>query len=143
MLLKNEHWAGKVRIIGLSIDQTDEKVRNHVAENAWTKIEHYHVKNGTCRAQQEFGVQSIPKIVLVDKTGTIVYIGHPNYRTNLDLDLNTLLQGKELDSIQLEKPAKENWKIGQFSKDLIAMVLFWIFWYFVAEHFDLFKKGLF
>ena len=54
------------------------------------------MKNGTCRAQQDFGVQSIPMIVLVDTTGTIVYIGHPKSRS-LCCDLNALLRGEKLD----------------------------------------------
>jgi thiol-disulfide isomerase/thioredoxin len=49
-------WGGKVRLIGLSIDQTAEKVKTHVEDKKWTSVEHYHVRNGKCVADKEFGV---------------------------------------------------------------------------------------
>lgn len=49
-------WGDKVRLIGLSIDQTAEKVKSHVETKGWTAVEHYHVRNGKCTADKEFGV---------------------------------------------------------------------------------------
>lgn len=34
-------WANNVRIIGLSIDDSDEDVKTHVDKKGWTNVEHY------------------------------------------------------------------------------------------------------
>jgi thiol-disulfide isomerase/thioredoxin len=49
-------WGDKVRLIGLSIDQEREKLKTHVETKKWTSVEHYHVRNGKCTADKEFGV---------------------------------------------------------------------------------------
>ena len=49
-------WAGKVRLIGLSIDGDAATVKSHVEKKNWTSVEHYHVRNGKCIADKEFGV---------------------------------------------------------------------------------------
>ena len=49
-------WGDKVRLIGLSIDDTAATVKSHVTEKKWEKVEHYHVRNGTCTADDEYGV---------------------------------------------------------------------------------------
>ena len=49
-------WAGKVRLIGLSIDNEAATVKSHVEKKNWTSVEHYHVRNGKCIADKEFGV---------------------------------------------------------------------------------------
>jgi len=49
-------WGGKVRLIGLSIDNDATTVKNHVTNKAWTSVEHYHVRNGNCTADKEYGV---------------------------------------------------------------------------------------
>jgi len=57
MLEKNgDTWGDKVRLIGLSIDQTAAAVKTHVETKGWQKVEHYHVRNGKCTADKEFGV---------------------------------------------------------------------------------------
>jgi len=43
-------WGDKVRIVGLSVDQDMDALKNHVEEQKWLKIEHYNVKNGVCTA---------------------------------------------------------------------------------------------
>jgi len=35
-------WDGKVRIIGVSIDQSKEKMVEHVNNKKWNAVEHYH-----------------------------------------------------------------------------------------------------
>ena len=39
---RKDDWAGKVRIIGVSIDQSKEKMVEHVNNKGWTAVEHYH-----------------------------------------------------------------------------------------------------
>ena len=96
MLEENESkWAGKVRLIGLSIDDEAETVKNHVEEKGWTKVEHYHVSTPGCSADKEYGVNGVPHVLLVDTDGKIVFVGHPASR-NLEEDINTLLKGQTL-----------------------------------------------
>jgi thiol-disulfide isomerase/thioredoxin len=51
-----EKWGGKVRLIGLSIDNDAATVKNHVENKKWTSVEHYHIRNGTCTADKEYGI---------------------------------------------------------------------------------------
>lgn len=89
-------WGGKVRLIGLSIDQTAQKVKDHVEAKKWTDVEHYHVRNGKCVADKEFGVNGVPHVAIVDTTGKIVFVGHPASRKDLVQDFNDLLAGKAI-----------------------------------------------
>ena len=91
-----EKWGGKVRLIGLSIDQAAPTVKQHVESKGWTKVEHYHVRNGKCVADKEFGVQGVPHVAIVDTHGKIVFMGHPASRQNLEQDFDDLLAGKEI-----------------------------------------------
>lgn len=47
---KEKEWGDRVRLIGLSIDQDKEKLVSHIEDKKWTKVEHYHVRNGACTA---------------------------------------------------------------------------------------------
>jgi len=41
MLVKNdERWKNKVRIVGVSVDDSKETIKNRVEQKGWTKIEH-------------------------------------------------------------------------------------------------------
>lgn len=88
-------WGDKVRLIGMSIDQDKEKLKNHVTEKQWTRVEHYWVRNGACTADNEYGVQGVPHVLLVDTEGTIVFMGHPASR-DIEKDIDTLLKGDKL-----------------------------------------------
>jgi len=39
---RSADWGDKVRIIGISIDETVEAVVKHVKQNKWEKVEHFH-----------------------------------------------------------------------------------------------------
>jgi len=58
-------------------------------------LEHYWIRNGKCTADKEYGISSVPHVVLLDKTGKIVFKGHPATR-KLEEDLNDLLADKTL-----------------------------------------------
>ena len=45
----------------------------------------------------QFGVQGVPHVMLIDKQGQVVFKNHPAMRTNLEADINNLLEGKSLD----------------------------------------------
>jgi len=97
MLSKNgERWGGNVRLIGLSIDNECEKVKSHVETKGWTAVEHYHVRNGKCTGDKEWGVQGVPHVAIVDTKGKVVFMGHPANRPDLVKDFDDLLAGKEM-----------------------------------------------
>jgi thiol-disulfide isomerase/thioredoxin len=81
MLTKNkEKWGDNVRIIGLSIDDSPNTVKKHVESKGWEAVEHYHVRNGECKASETYGSGGVPHVFLVDKSGKIVFMGHPASR---------------------------------------------------------------
>ena len=88
MLEKHPEWAGKVRIVGVSIDDEIEKPTQRVQEKGWTKIDHFWSPGGwgseVCKT---FGIHGIPFCVLVDGTGTIQLTGHP-MSMNLEANLS-------------------------------------------------------
>jgi len=95
MLEKRSDWAGKVRLIGLSIDQDAETVKKHVESKGWTSVEHWHIRNGKCVADKEYGISGVPHVALIDKEGKIVFKGHPASR-KLEEDIDALLKGEKL-----------------------------------------------
>jgi len=95
MLTKNKDIWGKVRIVGLSIDNSPSVVKNHVESKGWKAVEHYHVRNNACKASETYGSGGVPHVFLVDKEGTIVFMGHPATR-DLEKDINDLLAGNKL-----------------------------------------------
>lgn len=86
-------WGDKVRIIGVSIDQTAEAVVKHVTAKGWKSVEHFHRAGSTC--DQDYGVQGVPHVVLIDTQGKIDFIGHPA-ETNLEQAIEKLLKGESL-----------------------------------------------
>lgn len=88
-------WGDKVRLIGLSIDNDVATVKNHVKSKGWEKVEHYHVRNGKCTADKDYGVQGVPHVLMVDTHGKIVFMGHPASR-KIEEDIDNLLKDGKL-----------------------------------------------
>merc|ERR1712224_425678 len=108
MLKKREaDWAGKVRIIGISIDQTREAVEKHVEAKDWKRPEHYWRAKSDCSDQ--YAVRGVPNVMLIDTKGKIVFKGHPASRPDLEKDFDDLLAGKEItgEGTGATKPAEE------------------------------------
>lgn len=101
---KIPEWEGVVRIIGLSIDGEAGKVVSHVADKKWTSVEHYHRAKSNC--SEVYGVKGVPHVLIVDKSGTIVFKGHPAGRPNLEADLTALAKGEVPEGLQVAKPAE-------------------------------------
>ena len=96
MLEKHPEWAGKVRIVGVNIDDEIEAPRNRVTEKNWTKVDHYWALGGWgAKICKHFDIHGIPFCVLVGKDGLIKLTGHP---ANMDLENNIplLMEGKVL-----------------------------------------------
>lgn len=71
-------WGGKVRIIGVSIDNTKDAMKKHVEDKKWGSVEHYHRHESKCSAT--YGVQGVPHVMLIDTEGRMVFVGHPATR---------------------------------------------------------------
>ncbi len=69
----------------------------HVKAKKWEKVEHFHRAGSSC--SEDYGVQGVPHVVLVDIEGKIAYIGHPA-ATNLEENIETLLKGGKLGEAQ-------------------------------------------
>ena len=60
----------------------------------WDKVEHFQC-GPESKAKEEFALEGVPHVVLVDTEGKIVFVGHPSER-DLEADINTLLKGEQL-----------------------------------------------
>lgn len=92
MLEENPDWEGKIKIIGLSIDQDKAKLKSHVESKKWTSVKHYF--RGASKASEQYGVNGVPHVMLIDKTGKIVFKGHPASRPDLKGDMEKLAAGE-------------------------------------------------
>ncbi|KAL4470129.1 hypothetical protein ABPG72_016666 [Tetrahymena utriculariae] len=96
MLSKNEEkWAGKVRIIAVSVDDNKKDVQDRINQKNWNKITHFKL-NGWDAGHpiiKDFSIQGIPFVALVDQQGIINYTGHPS-TVNLEERINSLLGDK-------------------------------------------------
>lgn len=79
---RSADWGGKVKIIGISIDQTREAVEKHVNAKDWNRPEHYWRAKSNC--SEQYAVQGVPNVMLIDTNGKIVFKGHPASRENLE-----------------------------------------------------------
>jgi len=86
-------WGSKVRIIGISIDDTKEVVAEYCEEKKWMSIEHYHKDKSTYK--NDYNMRGVPTCILIDTKGNIAFKGHPQCR-DLEKDLDTLLSGEAL-----------------------------------------------
>jgi len=92
---RGKDWEGKVRIIGLSIDQSKEAVVKHCEPKGWLTVEHYHRAGSDC--SKVYSVNGVPHVMLIDKDGKIAFKGHPANRKNLEEDLDALSRGEKLE----------------------------------------------
>lgn len=76
----------------------------HVKKHGYERVEHYLRASSTC--DDDYGVEGVPHVVLVDKKGIIQYIGHP-MRTNLEEDIEKLLSNEDLAKAGGEEESKE------------------------------------
>lgn len=119
MLEKREKdWAGKVRIIGLSIDKEADAVVKHVEAKGWNKVEHYHRADSNC--SEVYSVQGVPHVMLIDQNGKIVFKGHPANRPDLEADLDTLAKGEAITGkgTEEENAPKEDGEKNDSGKEL-------------------------
>ena len=126
MLTKHTEWAGKARIVGVSIDNDLEAPKKRVVEKGWTKVDHYWAEGAwKSEACAKFGIHGIPFCVLVDKEGVVRLTGHP---AGMDLEKNIplLIEGKTIsggeDGGSDEKLVNKSYTYEESKKDLEAFV---------------------
>lgn len=81
ILVQHEHlWGDKVKIVAVSVDEEKEGVKERINSKGWTKITHLTLNkwDGDHKLIQNFAIQGIPFVCLVDKFGKINYTGHPS-----------------------------------------------------------------
>lgn len=100
-----DRWGDKVRIIGISIDQTAGAVVKHVKDKKWEKVEHFHRAKSSC--SEDYGVSGVPHVVLVDGEGKIAFVGHP---ASIDLEkaIEKLIKGEKLDAVGGEEDGEDD-----------------------------------
>lgn len=72
-------WKDQVAIVPLSIDDTMEIVRKHVAQRGWTNTFNVWAGEGGWRSApaKTFHVKGVPTSYLIDQQGKIIWAGHP------------------------------------------------------------------
>lgn len=93
MLEKNaETWKDRVRIVGVSVDDSKDIIKERVESKKWDRVVHLTLLGwqGEHALIKDFKVQGIPFVCLVDKFGKINYAGHP-MGINLETRINELL----------------------------------------------------
>jgi len=91
---RGAEWGDKVKIIGISIDQSADAVVKHVEAKDWKRPIHYHRAGSKC--SDVYQVRGVPHVMLLDTTGKIVFKGHPAGRPDLEADFDTLLKGEKI-----------------------------------------------
>lgn len=73
-------WGDKVELIALSIDNTEELAKNHLAEKGWDKTYNAWAGEGGFRSDPptKYKVKGIPTVYVIDQKGKIAAVGHPN-----------------------------------------------------------------
>lgn len=97
MLTKNaEKWAGKVRIIAVSVDDDRADVLKRINDKNWDKITHFKLNgwDGEHPVIKDYSIRGIPFVALIDSHGVINYTGHPS---SIDIEerINELISGGE------------------------------------------------
>lgn len=91
---KND-WAGKAAILCVSIDDKKENVISHVNNRGWLGVRHLWCEEGEpgfkSVGAKTYGISGIPTSLLIDKSGTIVWRGHPE-TIDIEAKLDELLK---------------------------------------------------
>lgn len=63
----------------MSVDDSKEVIKKRIETKKWDKVVHLTLEgwNGEHKLIQDFSIQGIPFVCLVDKFGKINYKGHP------------------------------------------------------------------
>lgn len=93
MLTKNKDaWAGKARIIAVSVDEDKQTIKTRVETRKWNDIIHLTLGgwDGDHKLVKDYSIQGIPFVCLVNKFGKIDFMGHPS-QIKLENRINELI----------------------------------------------------
>lgn len=86
-----------VRFCALSIDHDIERAKKLIKERDWNDLEFFHVRNGVSKADEMYAAHlGVPHSLIVDKTGKIVFYGHPQHRDEIEQDIILLRGGGKI-----------------------------------------------
>ncbi len=92
---RKDDWADKAAILCVSIDDKKENVISHVNGRGWLGVRHLWCEEGEpgfkSAGAKAYGINGVPTALLIDKSGAIVWRGHPgtiDIETKLDELLN-------------------------------------------------------
>jgi RNA polymerase sigma factor (sigma-70 family) len=76
-------WKDRVALIPVSIDTNRERLKAHVAQRGWDRLEHHWAGKGTsdgwsAPSARAFVVGGVPEAILIGRDGRIVWRGHPS-----------------------------------------------------------------
>lgn len=76
---KHPDWKDKVEVMTVSIDDTASEARQHLAKRGWTNTFNLWSGKGdwSSKPAQQFRVTGIPTAYVIDRTGKVVFGGHP------------------------------------------------------------------
>ena len=81
VIAQKDGWNDKVVVVPVSIDTIPERVIDHIRATGWTGLTHYwspRGDSGRSHAEEIFVVDGVPTSVIIDRTGTIAWRGHPS-----------------------------------------------------------------
>lgn len=79
LLAKHPEWRNRAEVLTISVDDTLEQARTHVAKRGWTTTTHIWAGEGAFKsaAALPFRLQGVPTLYIIDPKGKIVAAGHP------------------------------------------------------------------
>lgn len=95
---KNPAWGDRVAVVSLSIDDTLESPKKHLATKGWTKSLNLWGGEGGwgCAPAKAFRVRGVPTCYVIDADGKIAEAGHPgSLRAPEVVDRLLLLAGRK------------------------------------------------
>ncbi len=76
---RGDSWRDRVTVLGVSIDDKIETIREHVDERDWNAVRQVWVPEAWQSAPVKmYAVTGVPSAFLIDAEGVIVWAGHPN-----------------------------------------------------------------
>mmetsp|Transcript_7092 Transcript_7092/g.12976 ORF Transcript_7092/g.12976 Transcript_7092/m.12976 type:complete len:490 (+) Transcript_7092:117-1586(+) len=134
MLEQHPNWEGRVEIIRLCLNETNEAPHNLINEYGWTELSSYWVGPDGWRSEAPklFNIQSIPSCLVIHRN-KVIWKGSPTEQS-LDRAVSALIDGSPLQAANLvpieiepqteelvEKVSTIKALLKTFSKDLSVL----------------------
>lgn len=95
LIARRTDWKGKAVIIGASIDNGIEIIREHVGKRGWNNVLQAYCSEGNpgweCDAVKRYAVRGVPTCYLIDQQGRIAWTGHPS-GIDVESEIDALLK---------------------------------------------------